>query len=434
MRAELVAVGSELLLGEAVDTNSAWISARLAEVGVDVSRHTAIGDDVERMLAVLRGACERADVVIVTGGLGPTHDDLTRVVVSRLAGVGLHRHGDLAEGIAASFAERGLAMPANNLAQADLPVGARVLAPVGTAPGFAVEVDSATVYCVPGVPREMEVIIARDVVTDLVRRGCLATTVSRVISTTGMSESEVAERCAPVVGELDAVRNPTVALLASWGETRVRVTAKAASREAALALADPVVDRLVGLLGVGVAGLDGEGVEAAIGRQLRRLGLTLGVAESVTGGRVAARIVSVPGASGWFRGGLVTYATSVKATLGGVDPAVLERDGPVAESTVGQLAVGACDRLSADVGLAVVGVAGPAVQGGREIGTCCLGVALPGGAVRTRTGRLPCRTRADVQEFAASAALDYLRRRLAALGETGACGGGTPIRGGHQRG
>jgi nicotinamide-nucleotide amidase len=308
-------------------------------------------------------------------------------------------------------------MPANNLMQADLPAGARVFQAVGTAPGFALKVSSATVYCVPGVPREMEVIITRDVIPDLVRRGGLAVTVSRVIRTAGISESGVAERCAPVIKELDAVGNPTIALLASQGETRVRVTTKAASHEAALALANPVVERLVNLLGTGVVGVDNEGIEAAIGRQLRRLKLTLGVAESVTGGGVAARIVRVPGASDWFRGGLVTYTTSVKLALGGVDPVVLERDGPVAESTVGQLAASARERLGADVGLAVVGVAGPTEQGGQPVGTCCLGVALLGWVVQTCTMRVPDRTRAEVQKFAASAALDYLRRRLAELSE-----------------
>ncbi|MGH8930401.1 MAG: competence/damage-inducible protein A [Egibacteraceae bacterium] len=413
MQAELVAVGSELLLGEGIDTNSAWISQRLAEIGVDVYRHTTVGDNSARILRVLRGACDRADVVIVTGGLGPTHDDLTRVVVAKLAGVELKRHEDLADGIRLYFAERGLQMPESNLVQADVPEGARVLEPVGTAPGLAVEVGSATVYCVPGVPREMEAMVARDVIPDLMRRADLAATISRVVRTAGMSESGVAERIGEVVDELEEVGNPTVALLASRGETRVRVTAKAVSPAAALVLLDPVVERLIGLLGTGVVGVDDEGVEAAIGRQLRRLGWTLAVAESITGGGVASRIVSEPGSSDWFRGGLVTYATPVKVSLAGVDPDVLERDGPVAESTAGQLAVGAAERLGTDVGLGVVGVAGPTGQGGRDIGTCCLGVVMPGERVRTRTVHLPGRTRSDVQEFAASAALDYLRRRLA---------------------
>ncbi|MGH8905249.1 MAG: competence/damage-inducible protein A [Egibacteraceae bacterium] len=415
MRAELVAVGSELLLGEGVDTNSAWISKRLTEMGIDVHRHTTVGDDSSRMLAVLREACERADVVIVTGGLGPTHDDLTRPVTAMLAGVGLARHDDLAEEIRAYFAERGLEMPERNLVQADLPIGARALPPVGTAPGLALAVGSVTLYCVPGVPREMEVMVARDVLADLAERANLTTTISRLVQTAGMPESGVAERLEQVVDELEELGNPTIALLASRGETRVRVTAKAASREAALLLLDPVVERIIGLLGGGVVGVDGEGVEAAIGRQLRQLGLTLAVAESITGGGVASRIVSVPGSGDWFRGGLVTYATDAKVSLGGVDPDTLEREGPVSEAIAGQLAAGAAQRLSADVGLGVVGVAGPARQGGQDIGTCCVGLMLPNGLVRTRTVYLPGRTRTDVQEFAASAALDYLRRRLARL-------------------
>lgn len=416
MRAEIVAVGSELLLGHNVDTNSAWISARLAEVGVDVFRHTVVGDNVERIVAALAEACDRADAIIVTGGLGPTQDDLTRLAVARVARVPLERRPDLADGVAAYFAARGREMPANNLVQADLPAGARVLPPVGTAPGFAVSAGATTVYCVPGVPREMEVMVARDVVPDLVRRGVLATTVSRTVRTAGMSESGVAELLAPVVDELDAAGNPTVAFLASRGETRVRVTGKGPSRDAALALVEPVVERVVAFLGAGFTGLDDEGVEHAVGRMLLRMGLTLAVGESVTGGGVGARLVAVPGASAWFRGGLVTYATDAKASLGGVDPVILEREGPVAESTAAALAAGARRRLAADVGLAVVGVAGPELQGGRAVGTCCVAVAGPDGVPRSRTVTLPGRSRADIQEFAASIALDYLRRRLAAMG------------------
>jgi nicotinamide-nucleotide amidase len=412
VRAELVAVGSELLLGEGVDTNSAWISKRLVEIGVDVCRHTTVGDNFAQMLAVLRQACERADAVIVTGGLGSTHDDLTRAVVAQLAGVELQRHDDLAEGIRAYFAERGLWMPDRNLAQADLPKGARVLEPVGTAPGFFLAVGSAVVYCVPGVPREMQVMIARDVIPDLSNRAQLATTISRLVHTAGIPESGVAERLNDLTDELAETGNPTIALLASRGETRVRVTAKAASREAALVLLDPVVERVLGRLGADVVGIDDEAVEAAIGRQLRRLVLTLAVAESITGGGIASRIVSVPGASDWFRGGLVTYATDTKVSLGCVDPDVLERDGPISESVAGQLAVGAVQRLDANVGLGIVGVAGPMTQGDRAIGTCCIGVALPDGLISTCTSRVPGRTRSDVQEFAASAALDYLRRCL----------------------
>lgn len=412
MRAEIVAVGSELLLGDHVDTNSAWLSARLAEIGVDVHRHTTVGDNLDRMVEVIGDACRRADAVLVTGGLGPTQDDITRDAVARLAGVELVHHPEIAESLHAWFAARGRDMPANNLRQADLPAGARVLERVGTAPGFAIEVGDAVVYCMPGVPREMVVMFDRDVLPDLQRRGGLAATVSRLVRTAGMSESGVAELCGELVDELEEAGNPTIAFLATKGETRVRVTGKAADRQAALALVDPVVERVVEVLGAGVVGIDDEGVEHAVARLLLERGWTLAVGESMTGGGVGARLVRVPGASRWFRGGLITYATEVKATLAGVDPDVLAAEGPVSSPVVAQLAAGARERLGADVGLAVVGVAGPDRQGGQDVGTVWLGHAAPDGTTDTRLVRLPARDRHDLQDFAVSSALDFLRRRL----------------------
>ena len=416
MRAELIAIGSELLLGDNVDTNSAWISARLAEIGVDVHRHITVGDNVDRMTDVLVEACKRADAVIVTGGLGPTSDDLTRVAVARAAGVELERRHELAEYLYSYWAKTGREMPESNLVQADLPAGALVLEPVGTAAGFAVEVAGATVWCVPGVPREMEVMVARDILPRLREAAGTATTVSRVVRTAGMAESAVGEAVQPVVARLEAAGNPTVAFLATKGETRVRLTAKAETREAALALLDPLVDEVVGILGNNVAGIDDEGLEWTIARQLGALGLTLGLAESVTGGGVSARLVSVSGASSWLRGSLVTYATEVKSSVAQVPAAVLDEHGPVSESTAAALASGARSVLGADVGLAVVGVAGPATQGGHPVGFTCVAVALPDGTTVTGARRLPARARVELQEFAVSMALDFLRRRLALLG------------------
>jgi nicotinamide-nucleotide amidase len=416
VRAEVIAIGSELLLGDAVDTNSAWISARLAEIGVDVHRHTTVGDNIERMADVIGEAAQRADAVLVTGGLGPTADDLTRIAVARVAGVELERRHDLAEYLYRYWAAAGREMPESNLVQADLPAGAHVLQAVGTAPGFMVEVGDATVWCVPGVPREMEAMVARDVLPALREQAGSATTVSRVVRTAGMAESAVGEACAPVVDRLAATGNPTLAFLASKGETRVRLTAKAATRDDALALLDPLVDEVVAVLGPNVAGIDDEGLEFTIARQLRALGLTLAVGESITGGGVSARLVRVPGASEWLRGSLVTYATQLKAQLGGVDADDLAEWGPVSEATAGALAEGTRRRLGADVGLAVVGVAGPTTQGGQPVGFTCVGVSLPDGPPQTTSRRLPARTRTEVQEFAASMALDFLRRRLAQQG------------------
>ncbi|MDQ3528691.1 MAG: competence/damage-inducible protein A [Actinomycetota bacterium] len=413
--AEVVAVGSELLLGEHVDTNSAWISSRLAEVGVDVYRHTTVGDNVGRMVDALREACARARTVIVTGGLGPTADDLTRVAVARLANVELQRHDEIVAYLYEHFRRGGRQMPASNLLQADIPAGARVLEPVGTAPGFAIDVDGSTVWCVPGVPREMTVMVARDVIPALQRLGAAAATVSRVVRTSGIAESAVDEACAAVTRRLEATGNPTLAFLASRGETRVRLTAKAPDRDAALALLDPLVDELLELLGANVVGVDDEGVESAVARQLRRLGLTLAVAESITGGGVGARLVTVPGASDWFAGGVVTYATETKSRLADVDPSLLEAFGPVSQETAVALANGARARLAADVGLAVVGVAGPTTQGGQPVGLTWVAATLPDGSWQATSRRLPARSRPDVQEFAVSMALDFLRRQLAEL-------------------
>lgn len=420
MRAELVAVGSELLLGDAVDTNSGEVSARLAEIGVDVHRHLTVGDNPERLVTALGEAVARADAVVVTGGLGPTQDDLTREAVAAVAGVALERREELVEYLYGYFARMGRDMPERNLVQADLPVGAAILPAVGTAAGFSVEVARpdggvAVVYCLPGVPHEMRVMLERDVVPDLSRRGGLACTVSRLVRTAGISEAAVADACGPVLERLQAAGNPTIAFLASGGETRVRITAKAPTREEALALSEPVVAEVVERLGTAVGGLDDEGVEHAIARLLLRMGLTLAVGESVTGGGVGARLVRVPGASDWFRGGLVTYATETKERVAGVPAALLAEEGPVSERTAVALAEGARERLGAEVGLGIVGVAGPATQGDQPVGTICVAVVMPAAAARSRTVRVPTRARDEIQTFAASGALDYLRRRLTDL-------------------
>jgi nicotinamide-nucleotide amidase len=416
VRAEVVAVGTEILLGDNVDTNSAWLSRRLAEVGVDVFRHVTVGDNLERLTVVLREAAVRADVVLVTGGLGPTQDDLTRDAVARLLDVPLERRDELERHVTEYFARGGRPMPERNLVQADLPRGARVLAPVGTAAGFAVDVDDAVLYCMPGVPAEMRRMFDRDVLPDLSARAGLAVTVSRVVRTAGISESAVAEACGPLVERLEAAGNPTVAFLASGGQTRVRVTAKAGSREAAAALLEPVVEEVLTALGISVVGIDDEDLQHAIARQLRRAGWTLAVAESITGGGAGARLVTVPGASDWFQGGLVTYTSAAKTRLAGVDEQLLRASGAVSEPVAGALASAARERCGADVGLAVVGVAGPGEQDGQPVGRVCVGVALPGGEVRTRAVMLPGRDRQQMQEFAVSGALEYLRRSLARLG------------------
>lgn len=433
MRAEIVAVGTELLLGENVDTNSAWLSARLAEIGVDVHRHTTVGDNHRRLVDVVGAAADRADVVIVSGGLGPTRDDLTRFAVAEVAGVELERRDDLLAHLRARFAATGRDMPDNNLVQADLPVGARVVRPVGTAAGFAVKVGNgeaarAEVWCLPGVPWELRQMAERDLLPALREAAGTATTVSRVVHTAGMGESHVAAAVDDVIAELDVARAgpgagegdadgdearwvPTIALLASGGETRVRITAQAPTREAAWARAQPVVDAVLDRLGRGVAGLDDEGPEHQLARLLAEAGRTLAVAESVTGGRVAERLVAIPGASRWFRGGLLTYSSELKVELADVDPALLDARGPIDADVAAAMAQGAARRCHADVGLAVVGVAGPEPQGGEKVGTAI--AAVWDGASHVRQRVLPSSERIEVQRMAASMAIDLARRVMA---------------------
>lgn len=427
MRAEVITVGDELLAGEIVDTTSAWVSAWLGEIGVQVVRHTGVGDAVAELVEALRGAVTRADVVLVAGGLGPTTDDRTRQAVAELAGVELERSPELVVRLERLFADRSRTMPASNLVQADLPVGAQILQGTGTAAGFWLDVEGSLVCCVPGVPSEMRHMVAGEVVPLLVRRAGLAVTVTRAVRTAGLAEAAAGEAVADVVARVEAAPDggPRIAFLASRAETRVQVTATAATRAGALALVDPVVGEVVERLGAAVTGLDGEGAEHAVARQMARLGWTLGVAESVTGGNLGARLVQVPGASAWFLGGVICYDAAVKRDLLGMDAAVLAREGPVSASAAAVIAAGVRRLLGSTVGVGVVGEAGPEAQSGRPVGTVLVGLALPPDVppapsreevevdgVLVREVALPARDRDEVQQWAASVALDLLRRRL----------------------
>lgn len=419
LRAHLVAVGTELAVGDTVDTNSPWLATRLVELGIEVDGHTTVGDDSDRLVAALRSAMAGSDIVLVTGGLGPTSDDLTRFAVADLAGVALERRQELATAIRAYFADFERPMPQVNLVQADLPVGAEVLDPVGTAPGFALRIAGVLIVCLPGVPSEMRQMTERSVLPLLRRHGGLAATVRRTVHTAGIAESAVAERCADLVARLASSGSLRLAFLASRGQTRVQITARGPDATSARALTDPIVDQVVALLGTAVVGIDDEGIEFAVARQLESRGWTLAVAESITGGGVGARLVTVPGASAWFVGGVVAYATPSKPVLASVPERVLAEHGPVSEETAGALATGVRERLEVDVALAVVGEAGPTTQGHQKVGTVCLAVAVPPGALHTATVQLPPWSRGDLQQFAASAALDLLRRHLAAVPSAG---------------
>jgi nicotinamide-nucleotide amidase len=416
MRCEVVAIGSELLLGQIVDTNSTWIGEQLALAGIDSHFQTKVGDNLDRMVHVLDAALERSEAVIVCGGLGPTQDDITRDAIARVMGVELDLDDEVAARVERMFTSRGRRMSANNLRQAEVPVGATAIADPqpGTAPGLIAPVGDKVIYAVPGVPAEMRQIIVEAVLPDLVARaGIAATIVSRTLRTWGESESGLAERLAGRVAELDRTGNPTLAYLASGIEgIKVRLTAKGdtvAEAEALLAAEEAEVRAILGDL---VFGVDHETIEHAVLDLLRDRGLTLGVAESLTGGMMGSRLVDVPGASDVFRGSIVSYASDVKTSVLGVP------DGPVVSAEAASaMAAGARRVLGADVGVAVTGVAGPDPQEGRRPGTVVVGLDLGpvGGDVGPETFevQLPG-DRFQVRQFSVITALSALRTRLLA--------------------
>jgi nicotinamide-nucleotide amidase len=427
MRAELIAVGDELLYGDIVNGNAAWLGRQLADVGVRVLTGTVVGDDVAMIEAALRAAAARADVVIVTGGLGPTQDDLTREGIAAAAGVALRRDPFLESLLRRRFADLGREGPAAgrrrvpemNYRQADLPEGAEPLPnEAGTAPGLRMEIGGSVVYALPGVPFEMNAMFTSSVLPDVLRRaGQPAVVVHRVLRTAGIWESAVAEALIGEVDRLAQVGNPTIAFLASGGQTRVRITARAGDRAEAESLIAPVEAAARAALGPAVYGGEGDTLEGTVIDMLAARNATLAVAESMTGGLLAGRLTDTPGASAQFRGGVVAYATDLKASVLGVDPAVLAEHGAVAAETAAAMAVGVRALTGATYGLATTGVAGPGEQEGKPVGTLHIGLAAPDGCA-TRSLRLPG-DRPRVRIYAVVQALDLLRRTLAGLPEGG---------------
>jgi competence/damage-inducible protein CinA-like protein len=413
MRAEVVAVGTELLLGQVVDTNSAWIGEQLALSGIDCNFQTRVGDNIARMVSAFRAALERNEAVIICGGLGPTQDDLTREAIALVMDVPLRRDNFVLEVIKKRFVPRGPSrtMPSNNERQADVPEGATVIPQtLGTAPGLICPVGDKVMYALPGVPYEMHDMMERAVLPDLRRRSGQAAVIrSRTLRTWGYSESGLAETVAARVEALEGGGPgvPTIAFLASGMEgIKVRLTVKAADDKAAEKALDAEETELRALLGEAVFGLDDETMESVIGWLLVERNLSLGIAESLTGGLVAARLVAVPGASDWFRGAVVAYDAGVKRSVLGLE------DGPVVTpKAAAAMAVGARRVLGSDVGLATTGVAGPTEQEGRPVGTLVVGLALPGSEPEAFEFRLPG-DRERVQQLATISALNSLRRRL----------------------
>ncbi len=415
MRVEVLAVGTELLLGQIANTNAAWLGQEMAAIGVDSHFHQVVGDNHARIVRALRTALARSDGVIVCGGLGPTQDDITREAIAEVMGVELVRDEALVEKIGSFFAARGRTMAANNARQADVPRGASIISQVrGTAPGLICPVGNKVVFAVPGVPYEMSEMFERAIAPQLMERladeGMTATITSKVLRTWGTSESGLAEALDGRFAALAEGRLPvTIAFLASGIEgIKVRITAKGndAAHAAELLAHEEVEVRKVlsERFGDIVFGVDGETMEVAIAKLLRARSLTLGVAESVTGGIIASRLVDVVGASTWFNGGIVSYASAVKFNVLGVP------QGPVVSAAAAiAMAEGAARVLNSDCAVSVTGVAGPEPQDGEEVGTVFVGIVVPGKAPYAERLQLPG-DRARIRQYSAISALDLLRR------------------------
>lgn len=358
MRAEIVSVGTELLLGNIVDTNAAYIARQLAIYGIDAFWRSTVGDNLDRCAATLATALERSDAVIVTGGIGPTPDDATRGALARALGVPLERRPELVAEIEAFYAARGREPNAAAWRQADLPAGAEVIPnPTGTAPGILAVQGQRVVYVLPGVPSEMVRMLHESVLPDLRRRFGLADGLfCRVLRCRGIGESDLATRLDDLLRE--AV-NPTVATYVKTAEVEVRLTVRAADATAAEALLAPLEAIVRERAGEWIYAVDDEGLEVQLGRLLRAAGATLATAESCTGGMLGETLTRVSGSSDYYVGGVVAYANAVKQRLLGVPADLLECAGAVSAAVAGAMARGVCAALGADLGLAVTGIAGP---------------------------------------------------------------------------
>ena len=416
MSAEILIIGTEILLGQIVDTNAAFIAEQLAAAGVDVYFKTVVGDNEGRIETALRQALERSDFVIAAGGLGPTEDDLTRSVFARVLGRPLTLNEELLEKIRKRFASRGLAMTPNNEKQALVPQHAIILDnPRGTAPGLFMKGGAKgekVVVAMPGVPSEMKPMLTDQVIPLLQERmGKVSIIKSRVIKTCGIGESRVDD----LIGDLfRESRNPSLALLAYPSEVHIRITAKAESKEAAERMISELEGQIRERVGEWIYGRDQQSMEEIVGFLLGVHGKTLVVAESCTGGLVCNLLTNIPGSSRYFERGVISYSNRAKEELLEVSLFVLERFGAVSPQVAEAMALGVRRMSGADLGLAVTGIAGP--EGGspeKPVGLVYVALAWDGG-VKSREyrffeGRLANKRRSSLM------ALEMVRRHLVGL-------------------
>lgn len=411
MIVEVLAVGTELLLGQTVNTNAAYLGERFAELGLDAHYQVVVGDNHDRMVDAIRTAFSRADVLIITGGLGPTQDDITRDAISEATGRRMLFSEEQAARLRSFWDHLGRPFPESNLCQAEYPEGGEQLPnPRGTAPGLFLEHDGVLLFALPGVPAELYLMLDDHVLPRLrSATGAGEVLVSRVLRTWGLGESAVAV----LLDDLyHASSNPSVAFLASAGEVKVRLSAKARSEEEAEVLIEPLEQEVRRRLGESVFATDEETLEEILLDELRARGWTIGTAESLTSGMVAARLSLLPGASEVFRGSVIAYATDVKQDILGVPPEIITAHGVIGPETAAAMAEGAAEVLDVDVAVATTGVAGPDYLG-HPPGTVAVAVRTPLGT-RSQLLRMPG-DRERVRAYATTTVLQLAR--LGILGE-----------------
>ena len=408
MNAELIAVGTEILLGDIVNTDAQLISQGLSELGINVFYQTVVGDNPDRLRGVIENAKQRADIIITTGGLGPTLDDLTKETLAEVFGKKLALHQPSYNRLVDFFHAIDREMTPNNVKQAWLPEDCTVFTNQwGTAPGCAFDADGKHVLMLPGPPRECNPMWKECAMPYLypLAGGCI---VSHNIRVFGLGESAMEDRLHDM---MESMTNPTIAPYAKVSECFARVTAKADTTEEAEALLAPVVDKVCDMLGDDVYGVDVDSLEQVVGDLLREKGLTLAVAESCTGGLLSKRITDVPGSSAYYKGGVCSYTNEVKVNLLGVEQATLDAYTAVSEQVAGQMARGVARVLGTDIGIGITGIAGP--DGGTEeqpVGLVYISIFYAGNTVTQKIQTSFGRDR--VRNNAASTALDMIRRQI----------------------
>jgi len=371
MKAEVVSIGTEILLGEILDTNAQYIASRLPGLGIDLYWMSKVGDNRPRLVELLRRAWDRSDLIICTGGLGPTEDDVTREAICETIGEEPHVDPEEEQRLRRFFAGRSAVMPERNLKQAWLTPSTRAIAnPRGTAPGWWVEKDGRNLLALPGPPAEMSRMWEKEVEPELRTRSTGAVIVSRTIKTVGIGEGTVDEMISPLLQN----PNPSIGVYSRVDGIHVRATAKAPTTAEAERLLEPVEDELRRILGPSVWGIDDETLHGSVGQLIGSRGLTLGAMESCTGGLLATTMTDAAGSSQYFKGAIVTYMTEVKLQFG-IDPNVVTEHGVISAKCAKEMARAVRETLGTDIGVGITGVAGPATQEEKPVGTVHIGYA-----------------------------------------------------------